>query len=109
MRVAKKNIILKIIKENFSYFLANKQIEITIIEKNSNLGGKMNIFQKDGFTFDTGPSLITLPHIFENLFKDAGENIYEHIDLIKINPLFLYMFEKEKIKYEPNIDGAFKP
>lgn len=88
--------------------LSKSNFEITIIEKNSNLGGKMNILQKDGFTFDTGPSLITLPHIFENLFKDAGENIYEHIDLIKINPLFLYMFEKEKIKYSSDLSDIEK-
>ena len=58
--------------------LSKSEFEITIIEKNSNLGGKMNIFKKDGFTFDTGPSLITLPHIFENLFQEVDENIYDH-------------------------------
>lgn len=74
--------------------LSDKNFEITIIEKNSNLGGKINYFEKDGYKFDTGPSLITLPHIFENLFKKAGENIYEHLKLDKINPLFKYMFEE---------------
>ncbi len=78
--------------------LSKYNFDITIIEKNDNLGGKMNIFKKDGFTFDTGPSLITLPHIFEDLFRQCGENIHDHLSLKKINPLFLYMFEKEKIK-----------
>ena len=77
--------------------LSDKNFEITIIEKNSNLGGKINYFEKDGYKFDTGPSLITLPHIFENLFKKAGENIYEHLKLDKINPLFKYKHIKQTI------------
>ena len=88
--------------------LSKSEFDITIIEKNSNLGGKMNIFKKDGFTFDTGPSLITLPHIFEDLFKECGENIYDHLNLKKINPLFLYMFEKEKIEYSSDLSDLEK-
>jgi len=88
--------------------LSKSEFEITIIEKNSNLGGKMNIFKKDGFTFDTGPSLITLPHIFENLFQEVDENIYDHLKFIKLNPLFLYMFEKEKIRYSSNLNDLEK-
>ena len=53
----------------------------------------MNIFQKDGHTFDTGPSLITLPHIFENLFKKTNEDIHDHINLVRINPLFIYVWK----------------
>ncbi len=88
--------------------LSKSDFEINIIEKNSNLGGKMNMFKKDGFVFDTGPSLITLPNVFEELFKEAGEDIYEHLDFIKINPLFLYMFEKEKIKYSSDLSEIEK-
>ena len=88
--------------------LSKYNFDITIIEKNDNLGGKMNIFKKDGFTFDTGPSLITLPHIFEDLFRQCGENIHDHLSLKKINPLFLYMFEKEKIKYSSDISDLEK-
>ncbi|MEC7837268.1 MAG: NAD(P)-binding protein, partial [Chloroflexota bacterium] len=88
--------------------LSKSDFEINIIEKNSNLGGKMNMFKKDGFVFDTGPSLITLPNVFEELFKEAGEDIYEHLDFIKINPLFLYMFEKEKIKYSSDLSELEK-
>ena len=55
--------------------LLDSNFEVTIIEKNKNLGGKMNIFQKDGHIFDTGPSLITLPHIFENLFKKRSNKM----------------------------------
>mgnify|MGYP001180028893 FL=1 len=88
--------------------LLNSSFEVMIIEKNKNLGGKMNIFQKEGHTFDTGPSLITLPHIFENLFKKIDENIHDHIKLLKINPLFLYMFENEKIEYSSNLSSIEK-
>ncbi len=88
--------------------LLDSNFEVTIIEKNKNLGGKMNIFQKDGHTFDTGPSLITLPHIFENLFKKTNEDIHDHINLVRINPLFLYMFGNENIEYSLDLSSIEK-
>ena len=50
-------------------FLSQRNFNVTIIEKNGNIGGKMNFFTKNGYSFDTGPSLITIPHIFENMFS----------------------------------------
>ena len=44
---------------------------VTVCEKGPTPGGKMNILEKDGFRFDTGPSLVTLPHISEDLFAAA--------------------------------------
>lgn len=66
-------------------YLANEGYEAEIFEKNLKPGGKMNEFHKDGFRFDTGPSLITMPYVLENFFKDIKRNITDYIELIKLD------------------------
>ena len=83
-------------------FLSQRNFNVTIIEKNRNIGGKMNFFTKNGYSFDTGPSLITIPHIFEKMFSEVGEKMNDHLELIKINPLFRYMFEDSNLIYDSN-------
>ena len=48
--------------------------EVHVYEQNSYTGGKVTAFQKDGFRFDAGPSLFTLPNLVDDLFKLAVEN-----------------------------------
>jgi phytoene dehydrogenase-like protein len=47
-------------------------LDITIIEKNNQFGGRLNKIEKDGFIFDTGPSFFSMSYEFEELDKDAG-------------------------------------
>ena len=60
---------------------------VTVCEAGATVGGKMNRLSQNGFVFDTGPSLITMPWVFEELFKEAGSNFKEHVQLIPLNPL----------------------
>lgn len=63
--------------------LANKNFEVEIFEKNDYAGGKMGEFRKEGFRFDTGPSVITMPEILREFFSDTGRDIDDYIELIK--------------------------
>ena len=47
--------------------------DVTVLERNAEAGGKLAVRERDGFTFDTGPSLVTLPHVFDELFR-AGRH-----------------------------------
>ncbi|WP_240610645.1 phytoene desaturase family protein [Rubritalea profundi] len=47
--------------------------DVEIFEKNERIGGKLNLLVKDGFTFDLGPSIFTLPQFFKDLFQRAGK------------------------------------
>jgi len=79
--------------------------KVTIIEKNESLGGKITSFNSKGYKFDQGPSLITLPDYFDELFKDIDENINDHIDLIKLNPMCRYFFDDgNKVDYFSSLD-----
>jgi phytoene desaturase len=72
--------------------LAADGAEVTIIEKNELPGGKMNQIVRDGFRFDTGPSLLTMPGILEQLFEYCGANLHNSIELIPLNPLCRYFY-----------------
>ena len=46
--------------------------EVLLVERNDVVGGKLATYTRDGYTFDIGPSLVTLPHLFDELFELAG-------------------------------------
>lgn len=72
--------------------LAARGWRVTVCEQSATPGGKMNRWTADGFRFDTGPSLITMPWIFEELFAAAGERLPDHLDLLRVEPLARYVF-----------------
>ncbi|HLM58330.1 MAG TPA: phytoene desaturase family protein [Pyrinomonadaceae bacterium] len=65
---------------------------VTVCEQGPRLGGKMNTFERDGFRFDTGPSLITMPWVFEELFAAAGSSLSRHAALTPVRPLADYVY-----------------
>ena len=70
--------------------LAALGCRVTICEQGDSLGGKMNSWESNGFRFDTGPSLITMPWVFEELFEAAGARLEDHLAMIPMHPRFLY-------------------
>ena len=53
--------------------LARSGFQVTVLEKNAHVGGKLNQLQTEGFSFDLGPSIFTLPHIFRPIFEGDGD------------------------------------
>ena len=66
--------------------------EVTILEKNSKIGGRANIFEANGFRFDMGPSWSLMPDVFEHFFKLMEEKIEDHLDLQKLDPSYRIVF-----------------
>ncbi|MDX2226074.1 MAG: NAD(P)-binding protein, partial [Verrucomicrobiae bacterium] len=77
--------------------LASAGFAVTILEKNASTGGKVSRFEKDGFTWDTGPSLITMPHVIEELFSSAGRNVSDYLTLLPVSPTCRYFWSDGKI------------
>ncbi|MGE9271184.1 MAG: phytoene desaturase family protein [Verrucomicrobiales bacterium] len=73
--------------------LRSEGYEVEILEKNSQVGGKLNVREIDGFTFDLGPSIFTLPQIFRDLFARAGKRMEDYIELQKVSPQWRNVFE----------------
>ena len=64
--------------------LARAGCEVEIWEKNEEAGGKLRELRQDGFTWGTGPSLLTMPHVLEELFADAGASLTDHLELVRL-------------------------
>lgn len=65
--------------------LAQKGYKVSLYEKNSHLGGKLNRLEKEGFGFDLGPSILTMPHIFERLFKQSGKEMSDYVSIKQLH------------------------
>ncbi len=71
--------------------LSEKGFEVTIIEKHYSAGGRLNQLKKDGFTFDIGPSFMSMTYELDELF--ASTNINNPIKLTPLDPLYQVFFE----------------
>jgi len=65
---------------------------VTVLEQAASAGGKAGIFEQDGFCFDTGPSLLTMPWVFHALFAETGAPLSDSVELIRVEPVTRYRF-----------------
>ncbi len=73
--------------------LANKGYQVEIFEANQYAGGKLSEIEKDGYRFDAGPSLFTLPELVEELFLLSGEKPEDHFQYIRLPVTCHYFYE----------------
>ncbi|MCB0122278.1 MAG: phytoene desaturase, partial [Caldilineaceae bacterium] len=66
--------------------------KVLILEQNETVGGKMNQVIADGFRWDTGPSVITMRHVFDDLFAAAGRQLTDYLTLEPVDPLTRYFY-----------------
>lgn len=67
--------------------------QVTLLEAREKAGGRAYQFKEQGFTFDMGPTLITLPHLLEQLWQLAGRDMYADLDLVKLSPFYRILFQ----------------
>lgn len=73
--------------------LASRGAKVTLFEASSTLGGKAAVLERDGFRFDMGPTILTLPHVLERIFSEAGRRLDDHVDLRRLDPQWRCFFE----------------
>ncbi len=59
---------------------------VTLIDPNPHLGGKMNVWEQDGYRFDMGPTIITMPQSLDRLFASVGRNSRDYLDMVRLDP-----------------------
>ncbi|SDG04820.1 phytoene desaturase [Lentzea fradiae] len=79
---------------------------VTVLEQAETHGGKLGVLRRDGFTFDTGPSLLTLPDVFRDLFAATGAPLDEVVDLVPVDPVCHYRFPDGSTLDLPHTDPA---
>ncbi|MDZ7680422.1 MAG: phytoene desaturase family protein [Fodinibius sp.] len=72
--------------------LTHRGYNVTVFEKNNQAGGKINEVRAQGFRFDTGPSLLTMPFILHKLFEQCGRDISDYLDITPIDPICRYFY-----------------
>ena len=74
-------------------YLAQKGIKVTLLEKNSDVGGRARKFEAQGFTFDMGPSWYWMPDVFEKFYNDFGHTTSDFYELKRLDPSY-QIFDK---------------
>ncbi|MCA0933799.1 phytoene desaturase [Lutimonas saemankumensis] len=86
-------------------YLAKEGFNVTVYEKNVQLGGRARQFEKDGFKFDMGPTWYWMPDVFERFFADFGRNPSDYYDLERLGPAYrVYFGEQDYIDISDNLE-----
>ncbi|EMF0122518.1 phytoene desaturase family protein [Enterococcus hirae] len=70
--------------------------EVTLYEKDRQVGGKMNQIKTAGFTFDLGPTIVMMPEIYREVFEFCGKDPDDYIQMKKVDPMLKLYFNKEE-------------
>jgi phytoene desaturase len=79
--------------------------EVTVLEKRERIGGRAYLYELDGFRFDGGPTVLTAPFMFEELFALAGERLEDHVQLVPLDP-FYRAFDQDGTYFDFHADPA---
>tara|TARA_A100001015_G_scaffold97702_1_gene108482 strand:+ start:34 stop:1500 length:1467 start_codon:yes stop_codon:yes gene_type:complete len=72
--------------------LRAKGFDVTLVEKHSDLGGRARVFKKESFTYDGGPTVITAPYLFEELFSLFNKKISDYVEIVPLHLWYRFMF-----------------
>ncbi len=67
--------------------------DVTVYEKNDWLGGKAALLEEDGFRFDMGPTILTVPAVLDRIFAEGGKRTSDYIDLRRLDPQWRCFFD----------------
>lgn len=65
---------------------------VLVLEANEQAGGRASVFHQDGFAFDAGPTVITAPYLFDELFQLVGRNPRDYYELMPVDPFYRVVF-----------------
>lgn len=67
--------------------------DTTLFEARDKPGGRAYVYEDKGFVFDAGPTVITAPHVFEELFAENGRDLRDYVELIPVEPYYRLVWE----------------
>ncbi|MEP6603193.1 MAG: phytoene desaturase family protein [Spartobacteria bacterium] len=73
--------------------LAARGHQVILFEANEWLGGKAAQLQQDGFRFDMGPTIVTVPSVLRRVFREAGVRMDDYLDLVRLDPQWRCFFD----------------
>ncbi|MEL6666162.1 MAG: phytoene desaturase family protein [Pseudomonadota bacterium] len=86
--------------------LGARGFRVKVLERLDQPGGRARVFKQDGFTFDAGPTIITAPFLFEELWALAGERLSDHVEVNAIKRFYDIRFDDGDVfRYTGNPDA----
>jgi len=79
---------------------------VTILEKRDKLGGRAYVYEKNGFKFDGGPTVITAPFMFDDIWEAAGKRRSDYVEFVPCDP-FYRIFDHNGVSFDYNNDHEF--
>jgi phytoene desaturase len=76
--------------------LAARGHRVTVFERNDWLGGKAAQLRGDGFRFDMGPTIVTIPSVLRRIFDEAGARLEDYLQLVRLDPQWRCFFDDGK-------------
>lgn len=73
--------------------LGARGYRVTVLEKLEMAGGRAYVHRQDGFTFDAGPTIVTAPYLFEELWRLCGREMADDVELVPIDPFYRIQFD----------------
>ncbi|MCZ2340226.1 MAG: phytoene desaturase [Bacteroidales bacterium] len=72
--------------------LAARGYDVVLFEKSPWLGGKAAELHESGFRFDMGPTILTIPNVLRKVFSEAGQNLDDYVELVRLDPQWRCFF-----------------
>jgi phytoene desaturase len=77
--------------------LAARGYQVTLLDRLDAPGGRAFVYRQDGYTFDAGPTIITVPHLLEELWTLCGQRMSDHVTLKSLDPFYKIRFNDGEI------------
>ena len=88
--------------------LRAKGYEVTLVEKHPDLGGRARVFKKGNFVYDGGPTVITAPYLFEELFGLFNKKISDYVKIIPLDLWYRFVFHDGQSLIIPGMKNQWK-
>jgi phytoene desaturase len=89
-------------------YLAKSGCDVTVLEKHDSVGGRARKFEKNGFTFDMGPSWYWMPDVFEKFFADFGKKVSDYYELERLSPSYRVYFSDGPLDIPSDINDMYQ-
>jgi phytoene desaturase len=77
--------------------LGARDYRVTVLERRDQPGGRAYVYRQDGFTFDGGPTVITAPFLFEELWELCGRRLSDDVELRPVSPFYRIRFHDGQV------------
>ena len=82
---------------------------VTLVDRLAELGGRAQVFEKDGFRHDAGPTVITAPFLFKELFELFGKRLEDYVSFVPLDTWYEFYFADGKtFTYKGDIEHTLR-